>query len=563
MVLVANFVADRLGPLRDGLYFYSQAALLASILIVAATSSGSRMTFAHPEIWALGLITLVISVGGLLLPWHRLGGRWMIVIAIFNILSIVQLRAELFTSQPGLAILVLIPTLWMSFSFGLAGVILAVISDYLVALFPYLLSGNWPGNPSDWGSATLLPAIVSAVGIAVYIAARQIRKQKAELTQAYERLQEADAQRRDSESTAVTVINSVNAGITVYDRAGQILLTNATARSLATLGGGTSTREVRSSMLVFEQDRVTPIPAHDQVVARAERGELETGRIVWVGAGELQRAVAVTSQLVHRDSGELVGTVVVTQDVTELTNAIEARDDFLRTVSHELRTPLTSMIGYLEVIEDAVDLGAAGIADEFSKIQRNSQRLLALINVLIIEAEGRVSPRRQPEDISTLAHLAVERIAPAAEAAGITITEAQHHSALAEVDQGHISQVFDALLSNAIKFNRRGGAIAVSVTTSMDSVLVRVSDTGIGIPGLEQSKVFDRFYRGSAAHRGVVAGAGLGLSSAKLIVESHNGTISIDGSTEGGTTVEVRLPAAGSQPSIHTTASPDDNPLRQ
>ncbi len=553
-----RFVSDRLGPLREGLYFYSQIALLGSILIVAATSTGTGSSVTDPEIWTLGLVTVLISFVAMLPPWHRLGHQWMIVIAVIDVAVIAQLRADLFISQPGLTILVLIPTLWLAYSFGLAGVIVAVISDYVVALDPYALSGVWPASAAEWGRATLLPAIVSAVGVAVYIAARQITTQKLELTEANERLRAADVLRRDTESTAVAVINSVDAGITFYDPAGRIVLTNDTARSLAALGGGTSDREVATSLVVFDEDRVTPIPARDQVVARAERGEMETRRTIWVGSGSGQRAVLVTSQLVHRDSGELIGTLVATQDVTDLTNAIAARDDFLRTVSHELRTPLTSMIGYLEVIEDAIDLGSTGVADEFAKIRRNSQRLLLLINALIVEAEGRVSPRRRPEDVAALGRAAVTKISDAAAAAGVTITAPLHEPAVALVDPAHIVQVFDTLLSNALKFTHRGGGITVTVTAETDEVLIRISDTGIGIPEAERAQVFEPFFRGSAAHEGVIAGAGLGLSSARLIVGSHQGTITLVGSAAQGTTVEVRLPAAA-RPSL----APGDTAFRR
>jgi signal transduction histidine kinase len=541
---LGNFVSDRIGPLRESLYFYSQGPLLVSMLIVAATSVGSGSSTVYSGIWSVGLITLLISLGGMLLPWHRISARWMIVIAITDILAITQLRADNFSSQPGSAILVLIPTLWLAYTFGIVGVILAVLGDYLVALYPYLSMGYWPGSPSAWGNATLLPAIVSAVGIAVYVAARQIEKQRLQLTEAYERLRAADDLRRDTESTAIAVINSVNAGITFYDASGTILLTNDSARSLAALGNRATAKTVSHSSVVFEEDRVTPIPVSDQVVARAERGEMETGRTIWVGTGARQRAVMVTSQLVHRDSGELIGTLIATQDVTDLTNAISSRDDFLRTVSHELRTPLTSMIGYLEIIEDAVDLEAAGIAAEFAIVQRNSQRLLTLINALIIEAEGRVSLRRRPENISALVRDVLMTVGPAAAAAGVTIDASLDDTAVAEVDRTHMTQVVDTLLSNALKFNRRDGAVFVSVAEEGDEIVIRVADTGIGIPDSEQSKVFDPFYRGSAAQEGVIAGAGLGLSSARLIVESHSGTIELDPTATRGTTMTVRLPRA-------------------
>jgi signal transduction histidine kinase len=539
---VNKFFSDRFGPLRDGLFFYGQIPLLAGIILVAGISSGSRSDTTFPDILWLGFSALVISVIAVIPPWHRIAYEWMIVVATIDILIVAELRTQLFVTEPGLSILVLIPTLWLAYSFKLPGLIIAAAGDYLVALGPYLQSGIWPTSASEWGIALLLPLIISVVGVAVYAAARQMERQRSELATTYEELRESAEQRRDTESTALAVINNVDAGITFYNEDGTIILTNDTARSLAALAGRTSPDSVSTSVLVFGEDRVTPVPPEDQVISRAARGEIDTGRTLWVGPQGKQRAVMATSRHVHRDTGELIGTLVATHDITELTNAIRSRDDFLRTVSHELRTPLTSMIGYLEVIEDSVDLDDSGIREPLAIIQRNSQRLLRLINDLIIEAEGKVSTARQPANITELASQALDAIRPAALEAGVEVMEPRPDPVTAEVDASEISYVFDKLLSNALKFNQMGGSISLSVASDKDSAVVRIADTGIGIPEAEQPHIFDRFFRGSAARTGVIAGAGLGLSTAKLIVDSHRGTIDVLSAAPGGTTVELRLP---------------------
>ena len=388
--------------------------MLGGLLILVLISLGSKVASDVPNVLAFGGITLLASALAFLPPWHRLPRGSLIAVAVVDVLILAMLETQLFTSQPGLGILVLIPTLWLAFSFGVPGVIVAILGDYLAALLPYAQSGHWPATPDAWGDATMIPAVVSGVGIAVYVAARHIQRQRAQLTRAY------------------------------------------------------------------------------------------------------------------------VG----------LKKAVDSRDEFLQTISHELRTPLTSMMGYLEVIEDSVDLEREGIAEPFGIVQRNGQRLLTLINELIAEAHGRSEPVRRPENITDLAQTALDAARPAAARAGVAISLTRLDPLTAEVDAGDITEVFDELLSNAIKFNHSGGTVALSIGRDNTDVVIRVVDSGMGIPVGDRTRIFERFFRSPAAGRAVIAGSGLGLSTVKAIVDSHDGRIDATNAQPDGTTIEVRLPLA-------------------
>ena len=516
--------------------------MLGGILLVVLISTGPGLVVTGPPIITGAIGTVLVSAIAVLLPWQRLRLRWLMSVAIIDVLIIALLRSALSESEPGLSILVLIPTLWLAYTFGIAGVVVAIISDYLVALLPSVLTGAWPHTPSAWGSATLIPAVVSGVSIVVYLAARHINTQQNELRRAHDELTASVQRQHDSESTALAVINNAGAGITFYDETGTILLTNATARALVLLAGGATTNEVSPSLLVFEEDRTTPVPSSEQVVARAGRGDMESGKIVWVGAGPNQRAVRITSRHVLRSSGELIGTLVTSQDVTELKEALDARDEFLRTISHELRTPLASVIGYLELIEDSIDLERESVAQSFGIIQRNSQRLLSLINSLITEAHGRPAPIRLPVSVADIAATALDRASATAAKAGITVLATRVDEVTAELDAGEIGEVLDQLLSNAIKFTERGGTVSLGVVREGAEVVIRVEDTGMGIPDDERSHIFERFFRGAAAREAVIAGTGLGLSTVKQIVDTHTGTIRPESIRPHGTAMVVRLP---------------------
>ncbi len=535
---------------------YAQIPLIGSLAIVAVIVGLSSTAAALREVLLLWAVLVVVSAIAVLVPWGVIDHRLLLVVAVADVVVVAFLRAGLLVALPSLSVLVLIPVLWLSYSFGLAGLLLAVAGDYLVALLPFLRNNGWPATPAEWGGATLFPALVGVVAIAVHVVAGRQRRQRADLVTADESLRVSVAETRDGTvalrasiaegldgaSAALTVVDTVDAGITFYDSDGLILLTNDTAKRLAVIAGSRSPLRITPSPIVFEQDRITPVPLEGQIAALAARGELVTRRLYWVGRGEAQRAVMATSQYARRASGELIGTVVATHDVTPLAEAIQARDEFLTTITHELRTPLTSMMGYLELIEDSVDLRAAGIATEFAVVQRNGERLLALITDLIVTAEGRAPLERRPADIGELAEKSLDSVRADAEKAGIRVLAGRLDPVLAEVDADRIKDVLDKLLSNAMKFNRAGGEIGLVVERDGDEVVVLVSDTGLGIADADLPRIFERFFRSAATRDGAIAGAGLGLSTAKIIVDAHRGTISASSLLGSGTTIELRLP---------------------
>jgi two-component system phosphate regulon sensor histidine kinase PhoR len=356
-----------------------------------------------------------------------------------------------------------------------------------------------------------------------------------------EALRVSIAQGIDAASTTLAVVDTVDAAITLYAPDGHILLTNDTARTLAILA-----RSGELDPHEFGDDRVTLIPRFDQVLARAARGQLVTRRAYWVGTGDAQRAIMSTSQYVKRASGELIGTVVASHDVTPLART---RDEFLETVSHELRTPLTSMIGYLELIEDSLDLSEAGIAQEFEILQRNTNRLLRLINDLLLTARGDAPTDKRPFDLVALASKAVQAIQHHAQQLEVSLVATESQPVIAEIDADQISDVLDKVLSNALKFNKPGGQITLTCSSDETTALITIADTGIGISADDQKRMFERFYRAPSTRTDLIAGVGLGLSAAKLIIDAHHGSITAASAPGVGTTIEILLPLIAPSPS--------------
>jgi signal transduction histidine kinase len=240
---------------------------------------------------------------------------------------------------------------------------------------------------------------------------------------------------------------------------------------------------------------------------------------------------------------EYLGRVWTLREVTETRQIDRIKDALVANVSHELRTPLTSIIGYLELM----GTGDPPLGDEDARflevVRRNVARLQHMVEELLfvgrVDAEG-LSLDRDEVDISELAHNAIRSALPVAQAQNLTLDFEEHGAALAHADPKRIAQVFDNLISNAIKFTPSGGSVEVSVSSDESAIVASVSDTGCGIPQSEQSRLFERFFRSSATSN--LPGTGLGLTIVRAIVEGHGGSITFE-STEGqGTTFTFSLP---------------------
>ena len=513
---------------------HAQLPFVALVLVVTALASSMGRFNSTSLALILGLaLSLVATVLAFVLPWRRIGSNWLALVAIADIFVVAVYSDALFTVLPGVVILIVFPVLWLCYAFRWPLLLLGIAGAFGVTLFPFVRSGTIPASEADWAGVLLLPVATSLLAVAVHIAVVNVREQQKKIRAITLELTDRDAMTR-------AVLDTVDAGITLYDPDGLVLLTNAVAAPRLLSEPGTT--QLADEADVFESDRTTPMPLEDQIVARAARGELVTRRTFWVSAGQQQRAVDATSQYARRASGELIGTVVATHDVTQLAEAIRSRDEFLTTISHELKTPMTSILGYLEILEDRPDLADVGLAHEFDIIQRNSLRLHSLISALITTAQEQVSVDRRPFDLAKLVDNAVNAARPAAEQATVELTSSTTPDTIAEVDADHISSALDALIANAVIFNRPGGTISVDLTHEGSNAVVRVVDTGVGISATDLPRIFERFFRAASAKKNVLPGSGLGLSAAKIVVDAHHGTLSASSVEGDGTTIEMRLP---------------------
>ena len=223
--------------------------------------------------------------------------------------------------------------------------------------------------------------------------------------------------------------------------------------------------------------------------------------------------------------------------------AEEVRREFTANVSHELRTPLQTIAGSAELLSNGM-VAEKDVPQFSQKIYKEAKRLITLVEDIIkLSHLDEESPDIISEkvDLFDIAKMTATNLTPVAEKAGVALAVKGEPSIITGKSQLLTSIVFN-LCDNAIKYNNRGGRVEVEVKNFIDCVKLSVSDTGIGIPLDQQSRIFERFYRVDKSRSKEVGGTGLGLSIVKHAAKLHNAEIEVRSTLGKGTTIILTFP---------------------
>jgi signal transduction histidine kinase len=228
----------------------------------------------------------------------------------------------------------------------------------------------------------------------------------------------------------------------------------------------------------------------------------------------------------------------------------QMKSDFVATVSHELRTPLTSIYGFAEtLLRRDIDFSEAERATFLGYIASESERLIGivddLLNVARLEA-GTLGLELRPTDVSDLVGRVADRARTGlGDDARVSVEVDLPDGALvADADPEKLTQIMEQLVDNAVKFSPEGGTITVAGRRRADSVEVRVSDEGIGIPHADQQRIFTKFYRADGVSGPNATGTGLGLFLVRGLLAAMGGRISVDSVEGRGSTFAFELPVS-------------------
>lgn len=321
------------------------------------------------------------------------------------------------------------------------------------------------------------------------------------------------------------IFNSMIEGVIVIDKAGHIVSVNHAVEKIFGVRkedaeGGAFLEAIRNNDMA-EVIRVT-----------LEKGEPVSGEITLFYPVQRIFRVNVTPIL---DQKVTSGCLVVVHDITEIRGLETVRSDFVANVSHELKTPLTSIKGFVETLLDGALNDQENNRNFLKIIQDHAERLNSLVDDLLslshLESKE-IMLEKMSFNIRQQFEGVIFGFRSQLKKRNMAIENELAVDLFVTADKNRIQQVFTNLIDNAIKFNRENGFIKVYAQEMGNSIKIFIEDSGIGIPGKDIFRIFERFYRVDKAHSRELGGTGLGLSIVRHIVELHGGSVGAE-SIEG------------------------------
>ncbi len=328
------------------------------------------------------------------------------------------------------------------------------------------------------------------------------------------------------------VLQGMMEGVLVTDPAGRIVLANARFHELFSLHGNAE------GQLLLEVLRLAEV---DDVLCAAGKANAPVETEIEFGSSG--RVIRVYAVRVHTEDSD-PGIVTVFHDMTDIRRLEAVRRDFVANASHELKTPLTAILGFAETLLSS-NISPQATRSQLEIIRNHSLRLGQLVEDLLelSRTESRnISLELTAVDVASVANTVLQGLAPKLTERSIDAKVTQKSEVLAHADISAVEHILTNLLDNAIKYTDPGGHVNVEVHAEGGSVVVEVTDTGIGIPESDRSRIFERFYRVDKARSRALGGTGLGLAIVKHLVQSMDGDIQVESQLGNGSKFVFTLP---------------------
>lgn len=521
----------------------SQAPLSITTALLAVGS-----IFLHPVVWTSAAFQWGMILSGVLLvlcaviPWDRLPYGLFLIIPVLDFVPVGLLRFGANTEVLGIGLMAVFPVLWVAASGLYPRLCLAIslIGPFAIIWVP-LFATRAEVSPSDLTQSALLPTIIFGIAVTIRVMTASMMDQQKAMEEKDHALQQILQRSAQRERLLNATVNTVDVGLLAIDQDGHDILFNRRQREVHRIGLPEEIDDAaEQDLLLFRPDGVTPIPADERPAHRAVAGETFSDYLIRIGVGENQRVLSASARVMLDEGGKREGAVVAFNDVTELVNALNAKEEFVAMVSHELRTPLTVIVGYLEMMLD--EEPPKEIVTGLGVIGRNVTRLRRLVDDLLTAASGPPEVSPVDADLADIAQESVGAIAARGKEAGVDIVNDVSAGTITRCDPARIGQVLDNLLSNAVKYSPAGGTVTVRAQKMPGSVICEVEDSGMGMSAEDSAEVFSKFFRTSAVREAAIPGVGLGLAIVRSIVEEHGGKIHCRSELGRGTTFTFELP---------------------
>ncbi|WP_145452931.1 cell wall metabolism sensor histidine kinase WalK [Staphylococcus hominis] len=348
------------------------------------------------------------------------------------------------------------------------------------------------------------------------------------------RVQEAQANTESEKRRLDSVITHMSDGIIATDRRGRIRIVND--MSIKMLG------MAKEDLIGYYMLNVLKIEGDFSLEEIQENNDS-----ILIDMNEEEGIIArVNFSTIVQDTGFVNGYIAVLHDVTEQQQVERERREFVANVSHELRTPLTSMNSYIEALEEGA-WKDENLAPSFLSVTREeTERMIRLVNDLLQLSKMDNETEQITKEIVDF-NMFINKIINRHEMTAKDTTfvrEIPNETIFTEIDPDKMTQVFDNVITNAMKYSRGDKRVEFHVKQNAlyNRMTIRIKDNGIGIPINKVDKIFDRFYRVDKARTRKMGGTGLGLAISKEIVEAHNGRIWANSVEGQGTSIFITLP---------------------
>ena len=347
------------------------------------------------------------------------------------------------------------------------------------------------------------------------------------------RIQMANLRKAREEFNIIT--ENMNEGLLIIDKDTEILSYNPEALRMLRRGGDDIYQADFTEGSVFRLNRSEPLrnAVNAALSGKSKRQYMESG-------GQTYEIIANPV----KDEHQITGAILIIMDVTERERGERLRREFTSNVSHELKTPLTSIYGVSDMLQSGL-VKDEDIKDFAGTIKKESSRLISLIDDIIRLSqldENTILQEMETVDLWEITQQAVMRLSGKAEENQVDVRCAGVQTGIKGVEY-IVDEIVYNLCENAIKYNKKGGEVKITVRKEGGKSILTVADTGIGIPKEDQARVFERFYRVDKSHSRKIGGTGLGLSIVKHAVSYLGGEIFLESVEGEGTTITVTFPA--------------------
>lgn len=347
------------------------------------------------------------------------------------------------------------------------------------------------------------------------------------------RIQMANLRKAREEFNIIT--ENMSEGLLIIDKDTEILSYNPEALRMLRRGEDDIYQADFTEGSVFRLNRSEPLrnAVNAALSGKSMRQYMESG-------GQTYEIIANPVKEEH----QITGAILIIMDVTERERGERLRREFTSNVSHELKTPLTSIYGVSDMLQSGL-VKDEDIKDFAGTIKKESSRLISLIDDIIRLSqldENTIPQEMGTVDLWEITQQAAMRLSGKAEENQVAVRCAGVQTGIKGVEY-IVDEIVYNLCENAIKYNKKGGEVKITVRKEGGKSILTVADTGIGIPKEDQARVFERFYRVDKSHSRKIGGTGLGLSIVKHAVSYLGGEIFLESVEGEGTTVTVTFPA--------------------